>query len=407
MTINIDSVREQFPVLNQMVNRNQLVYFDNAATSQKPISVIDSLSKFYRQDNSNIHRGAHTLASRSTEAYEATREAVREFLRASHSDEIVFTKGTTEAINLVAQSFGLEFLKQGDEILISEMEHHANIVPWQMVCQRTGAVLKVVPISDAGELLMSEFEKMLNSRTKIVSIMHVSNALGTINPIEEIIDKAHAFGAVVLVDGAQSAPHFEIDVQELDCDFFVFSAHKVYGPTGLGVLYGKKEWLEKMPPFLGGGEMIAEVTFEKTTYNTLPFKFEAGTPNIADVIAFKAALDFVGEVGREAIAAHEQSLLDYATERMSAISNLQIVGTSQQKIGVISFLLEGLHHYDVGMLLDSKGVAVRTGHHCAQPLMRRLGLEGTVRASFAVYNTHDEIDTMAKILSNIVLKRKK
>jgi cysteine desulfurase/selenocysteine lyase len=407
MTIDVSAIREQFPILNQKVNGHQLIYFDNAATSQKPISVIESLSEFYLKDNANIHRGAHTLAARSTEAYESTREATRQFLGAKHSEEIVFTKGTTEGINLIANSLGELIINKGNQILISAMEHHANIVPWQILCQKKQAELKVVPISDQGELMMDAFENLLNERTKIVSIMHVSNALGTVNPIEQIIDKAHKVGAVVVVDGAQAAPHFEIDVVEWDCDFYLFSAHKVYGPTGLGVLYGKLDWLEKMPPFLVGGEMIAEVSFEKTTFNHLPFKFEAGTPNIADVIAFKAALEFVNTVGKKYISVHEDHLLHSATEKISQIDGIELLGTSKSKIGVISFAINGLHHYDIGMLLDSKGIAVRTGHHCAQPLMRRFGMEGTVRASFAVYNTLEEVEIFVSTLSNIVQRRKK
>ncbi len=401
----VEEIRKQFPILHQVVNGNPLIYLDNAATTQKPVSVIEALKAYYEMDNANIHRGAHTLAARSTEYYENTRTSVKEFINAPSEEQIIFTKGTTESINLVAATYGREFIGKGDEIIISTMEHHSNIVPWQMLCQANGAVLKVIPITDTGEIIMEEFDQMLSSRTKLVSVVHVSNALGTINPISEIIDKAHAVGAKVLVDGAQSTSHLSVDVQELDCDFLAFSAHKLYGPTGLGVLYGKRDVLEAMPPYQGGGEMIKEVDFAGTTYNEIPFKFEAGTPNIGDVIAFQKALEFFQIVGRENIHAHEQELLAYATEKLSTIKGFIPVGTAREKVSVLSFLINGMHPFDVGMMLDAGGIAVRTGHHCTQPLMKRFGIEGTVRASFSVYNTKNEIDTLYQWISRIA-KRK-
>lgn len=401
MSLNIDQIRGLFPVLHQEVHGKPLIYFDNAATTQKPQSVLDALSNYYGHDNSNIHRGAHTLADRATRYYEDTREAVREFVGAKETAEIIFTKGTTESINLVAQTFGRKFIGKDDEIIISTMEHHSNIVPWQMLCEEKGAVLKIIPINEAGEILFEEFEKLLSPKTKLVSIVHASNALGTINPVKKIIDAAHAVGAKVLLDGAQSTSHLEIDVQKLDCDFLAFSAHKLYGPTGLGVLYGKREVLESMPPFLGGGEMIKEVTFEKTTYNDIPFKFEAGTPNIADVIAFKSALDFIKQYGKPSIKAHEDELLAYANETMLDIKGFIPVGTASDKVAILSFNINGMHPFDVGQMLDAKGIAVRTGHHCTQPLMKRFGIEGTVRASFAVYNTKSEIEKLAEGVTQI------
>jgi cysteine desulfurase/selenocysteine lyase len=396
MVLDIQKIRDMFPVLHQEVHGKPLIYFDNAATTQKPESVIHALTAYYEYDNSNIHRGAHALADRATRYYEETREAVREFLNAEESAEIIFTKGTTESINLVAQTYGRKFIQKDDEIIISTMEHHSNIVPWQMVCEEKGAILKVIPINDSGEILFEDYEKLLSPKTKLVSIVHASNALGTINPVKKVIDAAHAVGAKVLLDGAQSTSHLEIDVQALDCDFLAFSAHKLYGPTGLGVLYGKRKVLESMPPFLGGGEMIKEVTFEKTTYNEIPFKFEAGTPNIADVIAFKASLDFFKSTGKPAIKAHEDSLLAYANEQMKDIKGFIPVGTASEKVSVLSFNIKGMHPFDIGQMLDAKGIAVRTGHHCTQPLMKRFGIEGTVRASFAVYNTKSEIDRLAE-----------
>jgi cysteine desulfurase/selenocysteine lyase len=384
-----------------------LIYFDNAATTQKPQAVLDALTHYYEKDNSNIHRGAHTLADRATRQYEETRESVRTLLNARESAEIIFTRGTTESINLVAKTFGPKFIQKGDEILISTLEHHSNIVPWQMLCEQAGAILKVIPVTDAGELMMDEFEKLLSSKTKLVSIVHASNSLGTINPAKKIIDAAHAVGAKVLLDGAQSASHLEVDVQELDCDFMAFSAHKLYGPTGLGVLYGKRELLEEMPPFLGGGEMIREVTFEKTTYNTIPFKFEAGTPSIAEVIAFKPALDFITSTGKTNIHLHEHDLLQYAAELLQDVKGVIPVGTAAEKIGVYSFNIQSMHPFDVGQLLDAKGIAVRTGHHCTQPLMHRLGLEGTVRASFAVYNSRAEVEVFAQAVAKIASLKNK
>ena len=407
MSIQVNAIRSLFPILHQEVNGHPLIYFDNAATTQKPVAVLDAIQQYYEKDNSNIHRGAHTLADRATRQYEETRESVRSLLNAREAAEVIFTKGTTESINLVAKTFGSKYIQKGDEILISTLEHHSNIVPWQMLCEQNGAILKVIPITDSGELILEEFEKLLSNKTKLVSIVHASNALGTINPVKSIIAAAHAVGAKVLLDGAQSASHLEVDVQDLDCDFLAFSAHKLYGPTGLGVLYGKRALLEEMPPFLGGGEMIREVTFEKTTYNTIPFKFEAGTPSIAEVIAFKPALDFIFSTGKKQILAHENDLLDYATGILGDIKGLIPVGTAPEKVAVFSFNIQSMHPYDVGQLLDAKGIAVRTGHHCTQPLMRRLGLEGTVRASFAVYNTREEVDVFAQAISKIASLKNK
>ncbi|WP_200977329.1 cysteine desulfurase [Echinicola sp. 20G] len=407
MTLNIQNIREQFPVLDQEVNGKPLIYMDNAATTQKPKEVLEALSAYYTHDNSNIHRGAHTLADRATRAYERTRGLVKDFLNAAEEEEVIFTKGTTEGINLVASTFGRKFIKEGDEIIISTLEHHSNIVPWQMLCEEKGAILKVIPINEKGELLMDEFDKLLTNKTKLVSVVHASNALGTINPIEEIINKSHAVGAKVLIDGAQSSAHLDIDVQALNCDFFVMSAHKIYGPTGLGVLYGKREVLESMPPYQGGGEMIKEVTFEKTTYNEIPFKFEAGTPNIADVIAFQKAIEFVNKLGKENIRKHEENLLEYAAEQLSRIKGFIPVGTASKKVSVLSFLIEHMHPFDVGMMLDASGIAVRTGHHCTQPLMNRFEIEGTVRASFSVYNTKEEIERLIESVSKIAKLKNK
>lgn len=407
MPIQVNFIRSLFPILHQEVNGNPLIYFDNAATTQKPRVVLDALTRYHEKDNSNIHRGAHTLADRATKQYEESREAVQKFIGARESAEIIFTRGTTESINIVAKSFGARFIEKGDEILISTLEHHSNIVPWQMLCEERGALLKIIPITDAGELIFEEFEKLLSPKTKLVSIVHASNALGTINPAKKIIQAAHAVGAKVLLDGAQSVSHLEVDVQELDCDFIVFSAHKLYGPTGLGVLYGKRALLEEMPPFLGGGEMIKEVTFEKTTYNEIPFKFEAGTPSIAEVIGFKPALDFILNVEKATIHAHEQNLLALATELLLEIKGVTLVGTAEEKIAVASFNIQSMHPFDVGQLLDAKGIAVRTGHHCTQPLMRRLGLEGTVRASFAVYNTTEEVENFVHSVAQIARLKNK
>ena len=401
MSIEVADIRKQFPVLHQEVNGKPLIYFDNAATTQKPQRVIDALHKYYTFDNANIHRAAHTLASRSTEYFEHTRKTIQTFINANEAAECIFTKGVTESINLVAQTWGRRFLQAGDEVLISTMEHHSNILPWQMICEEKGAVLKVIPINESGELQMDAFENLLSTKTKMVACVWVSNALGTINPVKQIIEKAHSVGAKVLLDGAQACSHLHVDVQELDCDFLVISSHKLYGPTGVGVLYGKRECLDEMPPYQGGGEMIKEVTFERTTYNELPYKFEAGTPNIADVIAFDQALGFVNEIGKTIIATHEQELLSAFTKGIEQLKGIKLVGTAVHKISVQSFVFDYLHHFDAGMMLDAKGIAVRTGHHCTQPLMQRLGLEGTVRASFAVYNTLDEIDTTLNAIERL------
>jgi cysteine desulfurase/selenocysteine lyase len=395
-------IRKDFPILNQTIHGKPLVYFDNAATTQKPQSVIQALSEYYQEFNANIHRGIHTLAERATAEYEGTREMVRKFINASSTDEIIFTRGTTESINLVAATFGRQQVKAGDEVIITTMEHHSNIVPWQMLCEEKGATLKVIPINDRGEIILEEYEKLLSERTKLVAAVYVSNSLGTINPVKEIIDRAHAFGARVLIDGAQASAHLDINVQELNCDFYAFSSHKLYGPTGVGVLYGKKDLLESMPPYQGGGEMIKEVSFEKTTYNELPYKFEAGTPNIADTVAFKKALEYVTEIGKQVAAEYEHELLTYATESLREINGLRIVGTAKEKISIVSFVVEGVHHQDIGIILDTQGIAVRTGHHCTQPLMQRFNIPGTTRASFAMYNTREEIDKLVKGLHKVV-----
>jgi cysteine desulfurase/selenocysteine lyase len=392
--LDIEQIRKDFPVLDQQINGRPLVYLDNAATNQKPLPVIDALTHYYEGYNANIHRGIHHLAEQATAAFEASRRAIQSFLNAKHWEEIILTYGTTDSINLVAQSYGRKFLKEGDEIIISTMEHHSNIVPWQMLCEERGCVLRVIPVDDNGELILEEYEKLLSEQTKLVSVVHVSNSLGTINPVKTIIDKAHAVGAVVLIDGAQASSHLDLDVQALDADFYAFSAHKLYGPTGMGVLYGKKALLDSMPPYRGGGEMIKEVTFAKTTYNELPYKFEAGTPNIADVIAVKTALEYMDGLGKENIAAHEQDLLQYATEQLNELDGLRIIGQAKHKIGVISWVMDGIHHQDTGVILDQQGIAVRTGHHCCQPLMQRFGIAGTTRASFAVYNTRKEVDRL-------------
>ena len=392
--LDVYAIRGQFPVLNREVKGKPLVYLDNAATSQKPQVVLDALLNYYTEYNANIHRGIHTLAEEATAAFEATRDTVKQFINAGSREQIIFTRGTTEGINLVAQTWGRQNIKAGDEILVSNMEHHSNIVPWYVLCQEKGAVLNVVPINEEGELIMDEFEKLLTEKTKIVSIVHASNALGTVNPVKEIIKAAHKKGAVVLIDGAQSSVHLDIDVQQLDCDFFAFSSHKVYGPTGVGVLYGKKDLLEAMPVYQGGGEMIKEVYFDKVIYNDLPYKFEAGTPNIADTVAFKAALDFTTRLGKDKIRKHEDELLRYATEQLEQVPGLKIIGKAREKVSVISFTIEKAHPQDLGILLDNRGIAVRTGHHCAQPLMDRFCIPGTTRASFAVYNTKEEVDEL-------------
>ncbi|MEM1326274.1 MAG: cysteine desulfurase [Bacteroidota bacterium] len=400
--INIEAIRKEFPLLEREMNGKPLVFLDNAASSQKPKAVVDALEKYYEEQHANVHRGVYGLSQEATDAFELGREKARRFINAPSTQEIIFTKGTTEGINLVASSFGRLMLKEGDEILISTMEHHSNIVPWQMIAELTGAKLKIIPINEEGEMLMDEYKKLLTDRVKMVAVVHVSNSLGTINPVKEVIDLAHEKDIPVLIDGAQATPHMKIDVQALDVDFYVFSAHKVYGPTGFGILYGKKKWLDMMPPYQGGGEMIATVTFEKTTYNELPFKFEAGTPDIAGAIAFGAAVDFVEEIGQENIARHEEELLQYATEKMSEIEGLRIIGQAENKASVISFLVDDIHPYDLGTLLDKQGIAVRTGHHCTQPLMAHYEIPGTVRASFAVYNTKEEVDTLVKAVKRAV-----
>lgn len=388
------SIREDFPILNQLVHGKPLVYLDNAATSQKPTAVIDAMTNYYSTDNSNIHRGVHILSERATQQYEEARVKVQSFINAAQSKEIIFVRGTTEAINLVANSYGRANVKSGDEILITAMEHHSNIVPWQILCEEKGARLRVAPINDDGELIVEDFEKLLNERTKLVSLVHVSNALGTINSVPGIVEIAHHHNVPVMIDGAQAAPHMKIDVQELDCDFYAFSGHKVYGPTGIGALYGKASFLDAMPPFQGGGDMIASVTFEKTTYNTLPYKFEAGTPNIAGTIGLGAAIDYVNQIGLERIGNYEQELLAYGTGELSQISGLRLIGTAREKAGVLSFILEGIHPHDVGTILDREGIAIRTGHHCAMPVMERFGVAATARASLAFYNTREEIDAL-------------
>lgn len=402
LPIDVQRIRSAFPILERQVKGKPLVYLDNAATTQKPQAVIDALTGYYSGYNANIHRGIHTLAEEATAAYEATRDAVRDFINAPSREEIIFTRGTTESINLVAYTWGRANVQQGDEIIISAMEHHSNIVPWQILCEEKGAVLKVIPVNELGELEMDAYLSLLSEKTKLVSIVHVSNALGTINPVRQIIDAAHKAGAVVLVDGAQSTVHLHIDVQEMDCDFFACSAHKLYGPTGVGILYGKKDILEAMPVFLGGGEMIKEVSFDKTTYNELPYKYEAGTPNIADVIAFKYALDFINATGKAAIAQYEHQLLEYGTGQLANIPGLHIIGRARHKASVISFVLDKVHPQDIGILLDNQGIAVRTGHHCAQPLMDRYKIPGTIRASFAMYNTFHEIDALVAGLNKAI-----
>ncbi len=399
---DVQAVRRHFPALTREVKGKPLVYLDNAATTQKPQVVVDALVNYYSSYNANIHRGIHTLAEEATAAFEATRDAVKDFINAPSREEVVFTSGCTEGINLVAQTWGRQNISAGDEVIVSNMEHHSNIVPWFMICQEKGATLKVIPINDKGELMMDAFEGMLTEKTKFVSVLHVSNALGTINPVKTIVEKAHAVGAKVLVDGAQSSVHLDIDVQDMDVDFFVFSSHKVYGPTGVGALYGKRELLESMPPYQGGGEMIKDVYFHHITYNDLPYKFEAGTPNIADTIAFKAALEFTGRIGKEAIRQHENGLLSYATGHLLEVPGLRIIGTAPQKISVISFVIENVHPQDLGILLDNRGIAVRTGHHCAQPLMECYKIPGTTRASFAMYNTKDEVDALVAGLHKAV-----
>ncbi len=398
---DVNKVREDFPILKRKVNGKPLVYFDNAATSQKPQVMIDALVDYYSNYNANIHRGVHTLSQEATSAYEEARLKIQRHFNAAKSHEIILTPGTTHGINMVANGFSY-LLKKGDEIIVSALEHHSNIVPWQMLCEKTGAILKVIPMTLEGELEMNTYDTLLSSKTKLVFVNHVSNALGTINPIKKIIDKAHSFGAAVLIDGAQATPHIKPDVQELDCDFYTCSAHKLCGPTGVGMIYGKEAWLQKLPPYQGGGEMISEVSFEKTTYADLPHKFEAGTPNIAGVIGFGVALDYMNSIGFDEIAAYEDDLLNYATEKLSAIDKLIIYGTSKEKAAVISFNVEGLHPYDIGSIIDKLGIAVRTGHHCAQPIMDFYKIPGTVRASFSFYNTKEEIDLFIEALHRAI-----
>jgi cysteine desulfurase/selenocysteine lyase len=400
-TLDVESLREDFPILRQRIHGRPLVYLDNAATTHKPQAVLDALEHFYRTDNSNVHRGVHLLSERATQKYEEARVKVQRFLNAASSREIVFVRGTTEGINLVAQSFGRRHVKAGDEVLITHLEHHSNIVPWQMLCEEQGATLRVVPINDRGELILEAFERLLGPRTRLVSVTHVANAVGTVNPVRQIIELAHRQGVPVLVDGAQAVPRLPVDVRALDCDFYTFSGHKIYGPTGIGVLYGKEALLEAMPPYQGGGEMIARVTFERTTYNTLPHKFEAGTPHIAGAIGLGAALDYVSGLGMEAIAAHEHALLDYATEAVGAVPGVRLIGTAAERAGVLSFVLEGVHPHDIGTILDREGVAVRTGHHCCQPVMDRYGLPATARASLGLYNTREEIDALVRGLAKV------
>jgi len=401
-TLDVQALREQFPILKREVKGYPLIYLDNAATSQKPQVVIDALVNYYTGYNANIHRGIHTLAEEATAAFEATRDTVRAFINAATREQIIFTRGTTEGINLVAATWGRQNIKAGDEIIISGMEHHSNIVPWQVLCEEKNAVLKVIPVDDNGELIWEEYLKLLSPRTKFVSIVHVSNTLGTVNPVKAIIDEAHKAGALVMVDGAQSTVHLDIDVQAMDCDFFAFSSHKLYGPTGIGVLYGKKHLLQEMPVFQGGGEMIKDVSFEKTTYNDLPYKYEAGTPNIADTIALKTAIDFVNDLGKQVIRDHEVSLLNYATQQLQQIKGVRLIGQAKDKVSLVSFVVDKVHPQDLGILLDNRGIAVRTGHHCTQPLIDRFCIPGTVRASFAAYNTMEEIDELVKALQRAI-----
>ncbi len=399
---DVDRVRRDFPILSHQVHGKPLVYFDNGATSQKPLCVIEAIDQYYRAENSNIHRGVHHLSERATAAYEAARGKLRAFINARSDEEIIFVRGTTEAINLVAQSYGRAFLKAGDEIIVSAMEHHSNIVPWQMLCEQVGAKLRVIPINHDGEIVMEEYQRLLNNRTKFVSVTHVSNALGTVVPVQQMVSLAHAHGVPVLLDGAQAVPHLQIDVQAIDCDFYAFSGHKMFGPTGVGVLYGRAALLEKMPPYQGGGDMISLVTFEKTHYNVLPYKFEAGTPNIADGIALGAAVDYLRALDWPAVAAHEDELLGYATAALEQIPALRIIGTASQKAGVLSFVFDHVHAHDVGTILDQEGVAVRAGHHCAMPVMQRFGVPATTRASFAFYNTLEEIDVLVRAIERVV-----
>ncbi|MDH5382089.1 MAG: cysteine desulfurase [Cyclobacteriaceae bacterium] len=395
-------IRKEFPVLHQQINNNPLVYFDNAATTQKPKSVISAIVNYYENYNANIHRGVHTLAEKATIAFELTRKTIGEFLNSRETEEIIFTRGTTEAINLVATSLGNGIIKSGDEIIVSTLEHHSNFVPWQQLAEKTGAILKIIPIHEDGSLNMEAYFSLLSEKTKLVAVNHVSNALGTINPIKKIIEAAKNQGALILIDGAQASSHIEIDVQELNCDFYAISAHKMYGPTGIGALYGKREILESMPPYQFGGEMIRNVSFEKTTFNDIPYKFEAGTPHIEGVIAWKSALDFVSKIGKKEIMEHEHELTEYAIGQWQDLKGIKMFGPKENRVSVVSFVFENIHSFDIGQMLDARGIAVRTGHHCTEPLMSVLGVDGTVRASFAVYNTREEIDTMTKGLERII-----
>ena len=401
-TFDAEKIRADFPLLQQSVNGHPLVYLDNGATSQKPQAVIDALVRYYTTENANVHRGVHTLSQQATDDYEAARAKIRQLINAAHDHEIIFTRGATESINLVAQSYGRQNIGPGDEIIISNMEHHSNIVPWQMLCQEKNATLRVVPINDSGELLMDEYERMLSPRTKLVAITHVSNALGTIQPAAQIVALARAHGALTLLDGAQAIPHLPIDVRQLDCDFYAFSGHKLYGPTGTGALYGKTQLLDAMPPVYGGGEMIKSVTFEHTTYNDLPYKFEAGTPNIAGAIGLGAAIDYLQNIGYDAIAAHEHQLLQYGAQALQSIGGLRIIGDSPHKAGILSFVIDNIHPHDIGTILDTQGIAIRTGHHCAQPVMQRFQIPATARASLAIYNTKADLDALARAIDRAI-----
>ena len=401
-SFNLVKIRDQFPILNKKINNHQLVYFDNAATTQKPKKVINAINEYYSEYNANIHRGIHTLAEKATNEYEKTRKSVSQFINSKSKNEIIFTRGTTEGINLIASSFVNNFLKKEDEIIISEMEHHSNIVPWQMICEENGIVLKTINVLENGEIDLDNFKELINDKTKFLSIVHTSNTLGTVNPIKQLIEICKKNNITSMVDGAQASAHSKINVQDLNCDFFVLSAHKMYGPTGVGIVYGKEEILEKMPPYMGGGEMIKEVNFQKTTYNELPYKFEAGTPNIGDVIGFNKALSFINDIGFDNISSYEKKLKDYASNSLNKIDGLKILGNSKNKIGIFSFTLKKVHYYDLGLLLDSKGIAIRTGHHCTQPLMDKFNLEGTARVSLAIYNSKEEIDYFVEKIKKLI-----
>ena len=401
-SFNPNRIRDKFPILNKKINNNKLVYFDNAATTQKPIQVIESINKYYSEYNANIHRGIHTLAEKATQEYEKTRKTVSKFINSRSEKEVIFTRGTTEGINLIASSFVKNFIKKGDEIIISEMEHHSNIVPWQMICEENGIILKTINVFENGEIDLDNFKKLISNKTKFLSIVHTSNTLGTVNPIKEMIEICKKNNINTMIDGAQASAHSKIDVQDLNCDFFVLSAHKMYGPTGVGIVYGKEEILEKMPPYMGGGEMIKDVNFKKTTYNELPYKFEAGTPNIGDVIGFNEALSFINNIGLDNISLYEKELKNYASNLFNKIEGINIIGNSKNKIGIFSFTMDKIHYYDLGLLLDSKGIAIRTGHHCTQPLMDKFNLEGTARVSLAIYNTKNEIDYFVEKLKQLI-----